>query len=191
MRYLLLTVVKAYFETYRYSCWKVTGDTDKDKQWFHEHHFIAAAQTPCSSDLVSVHIYCCRRNVGWPWCAWRWLSRSQSLVLWSNIRTVKWNVRFKKWNYRDRQDKNLMMKLAVATKFNVEGRHMKSRLSKSVTSVAGYETTPCFRLKVQAYGTEVWKWISFCDRARVLIYILQNQLFALKYTLKTLLIKIN
>ena len=33
--------------------------------------------------------------------------------------------------------------------------------------------------------------ISFCDRARILIYILQNQLLALKYTLKTLLIKIN
>ena len=31
---------------------------------------------------------------------------------------------------------------------------------------------------------------SFCDRARVLIYILKNQLFALKYTLKHALIKI-
>jgi hypothetical protein len=32
---------------------------------------------------------------------------------------------------------------------------------------------------------------SFCDRARVLIYILKNQLFALKYTLKHSLIKNN
>ena len=34
-------------------------------------------------------------------------------------------------------------------------------------------------------------WFSFCDRARVLTYILKNQLFALKYTLKHSLIKVN
>jgi hypothetical protein len=36
---------------------------------------------------------------------------------------------------------------------------------------------------------KLWKQrmcFSFCDRARALIYILQNQLFALKYTLKPL-----
>jgi len=31
----------------------------------------------------------------------------------------------------DKQDKNLLMKLTVATEFNIEGRHMKSRLSNS------------------------------------------------------------
>jgi len=33
--------------------------------------------------------------------------------------------------------------------------------------------------------------VSFCNRARFLMYILKNQLFALKYTLKLSLIKIN
>ena len=36
----------------------------------------------------------------------------------------------------------------------------------------------------------VYEHFSFCDRERVLIYILKNQLFALKYTLKHSVIKI-
>ena len=39
-------------------------------------------------------------------------------------------------------------------------------------------------------GTNIYRCFSFCNRARFLIYILKNQIFALKYTLKHSLIKI-
>jgi hypothetical protein len=91
--YLLLMIV--HFETYRSSSRKVTMDTKKNKQYFHEHYLIVAALPLCSLNLVSVHIYYWRGNVGCLWCAWRWVSHSQSILLWSNIRTVKWKERFK------------------------------------------------------------------------------------------------
>jgi len=53
-----------YFKTYRRSSRKITADTKKNKQYFHEHYLIAATLPPCSLNLVSMHIYYWRGNVG-------------------------------------------------------------------------------------------------------------------------------